>query len=84
MATENIVLRKIFGLKAEVTEGWRILHSKEVCNLYSSPNIIIVIKSKMAAAEHAAHKLRNVYKILVSKCEARDILGKLGIDERII
>jgi hypothetical protein len=42
---ENRVLRRIFGPKRdEVTGEWRILHSKELYALYSSPNIIRVIK----------------------------------------
>jgi hypothetical protein len=39
------VLRRIFGLKREeVTGGWRKLHNMELHKLYSSPNIIVVIK----------------------------------------
>ena len=42
---ENRVLRRIFGLKrSEVTGEWRRLHNKELFALYSSPNIIRVIK----------------------------------------
>jgi hypothetical protein len=42
---ENRVLKKIFRPKrGEVTGEWRILHNGEVYNLYSSPNIIQVIK----------------------------------------
>jgi hypothetical protein len=44
---ENRVLRRIFGPKRdEVTGGWRKLHNEELHNLYSSPNIIIMIKSR--------------------------------------
>jgi hypothetical protein len=44
---ENRVLRKIFGAKRdEVTEGWRKLHNDELHNLYSSPSIIRIIKSR--------------------------------------
>jgi hypothetical protein len=43
----NRVLRRIFGSKRdEVTGGWRKLHNEELHNLYSSPNIIGVIKSR--------------------------------------
>jgi hypothetical protein len=44
---ENGVLRRIFGPKRdEVKGGWRILHNEELHNLYSSPSIIRVIKSR--------------------------------------
>jgi hypothetical protein len=44
---ENRVLRRIFGPKrGEVTGDWRRLHNKELYALYSSPNIIWVIKSR--------------------------------------
>jgi hypothetical protein len=43
---ENMVLR-IFGLKRdEVTGKWRKLHNEKLRNLYSSPNIVRVIKSR--------------------------------------
>jgi hypothetical protein len=43
---ENRVLRRIFGTKRdEVTGEWRRLNNKDLNDLYSSPNIIRVIKS---------------------------------------
>jgi hypothetical protein len=51
---ENKVLRRIFGPKRnEVTGGWRKLHNEGLHNLYSSPNIIRMIKSRrMKWARH--------------------------------
>ena len=44
---ENMVLRRIFGLRRnEVTGKWRRLHNEELNDLYSSPNIVRVIKSR--------------------------------------
>jgi hypothetical protein len=44
---ENRVLRRIFGLKRdEVTGEWRKLHNDELHDLYSSPSIIRIIKSR--------------------------------------
>jgi hypothetical protein len=44
---ENRVLRRIFGPRRdEVTRDWRKLHNEELHNLYSSPNIITMIKSR--------------------------------------
>jgi len=45
---ENRVLRRIFGPRRdEVTRVWRKLHNDELNDLYSSPNIIRVIKSRI-------------------------------------
>jgi hypothetical protein len=77
---ENRVLRRIFGPKRDgVTGGWRKLHNEELHNLYSSPSIIGIVKSRsMRWAGHVARmgEKRNVYRLLVGKPEGKRPLGR--------
>jgi hypothetical protein len=66
---ENRELRRIFGPKRdEETGDWRELHNEELHNLYSSPNIVRMIKSRrMRWAGHIARigETRNAYRIII-------------------
>jgi len=77
---ENMVLRRIFGPRRdEVTGEWRRVHNEELNNLYSSPNIVQVIKSRrMRWAGHVVHmgEERGVYRVLVGKPEGKRPLGR--------
>jgi hypothetical protein len=71
----------------EVTREWIKLHYEERNDLYSSPNIFRVIKSKrMRRAVHVACMVerRGVYRILVGKPEGKNHLGESGVDGGII
>ena len=77
---ENMVLRRIFGPRRdEVTVEWRRLHKEELNDLYSSPNIVRVIKSRIMRWAGLVARMgeeRGVYRVLVGKPEGKRPLGR--------
>jgi hypothetical protein len=76
---EKRVFGRIFGPKREEDGSWRKLHNDELHNLYSSPNIVTVIKSRrLRWAGHVARmgEGRGVYRVLVGRHEGKRPLGR--------
>jgi len=78
---EKKALRRIFGpMRDEVTGEWRKAHNEELNDLFSSPNIVQVVKSRrMRWAVNVAciAESRGVYRFLVGKPEGKMPFGRL-------
>ena len=70
----------IFGPKRDkVTGEWTKIHNEELNDLYSSPNVVLVIKSRRkrwAAHVERIGERRGVYRVLVGKPEGKRPLGR--------
>ena len=77
---ENRVLRRIFGRKRdEVTGEWSKLHNEELYDLYSSPSIVRVMKSRRMRWLGIVARMeakRGVYRILAGKPEGKRPRGR--------
>ena len=77
---ENMALSRIFGpTRDEVTGEWRRLHNEELNDLYSSPNIVWVIKwRRMRWAGHVARMGEEswMYRVLVGETKGKETTGE--------
>jgi hypothetical protein len=69
-----------------VTGEWRKLYERELRDLYSSPNVILVMKSRRRWAGHVARMgdKTGACRVLVGTCEGKRLLGNPGLNGRII
>ena len=85
---EKRVLRRVFGPKRdEVTGEWRKLHNEELNDLYFTPDIIRIMKSRiMRWTEHVARvgDRRVAYRVLFGKPVGKKHFEDLGVNRRII
>jgi hypothetical protein len=81
-------LRRVFGRKRdEVTGEWRKLHNEELNDLYSLPNIVLVVKlRRMRWTGHVAcmGEDRGVHRVLVGRSEEKNHWGDQAVEGRII
>ena len=69
----------ILATRFQVTGEWRKLHNEDLNDLYSSPNIVLVINSRrMRFSGHVARmgERRGVCRVLVGKSEGKRPLGR--------
>ena len=74
---ENIILRQIFGPQRDENKEWRRLHNEELHNLYHSPNIVKLIKSRRLkwASDVAKTVEGSSFRILTNKLTGKRLLG---------
>jgi len=82
------IFMRIFGLRSDDVRGdWRELHNEELNDLYASPNIVRVTKSRrMRFVVHVARmgERKGVYRVFVGQPDKVDHLENQGVDRRII